>query len=105
MENMKKIFLITGLILLLLVILAFAMEPFFFPQPNRQVYENCGLVQIGMTYDEVVKIMGKPASERQEDNTTKLLYLAGGIQTEAGIGFEFKDGLLITKNCGVDNPT
>ncbi len=100
---MKKVFLITSLILLLLVILAFAMEPVFFPKPNWQVYKNCDLVQIGMTYDEVVKIMGKPASERREDNTIKLLYLAGGIQTEAGIGFEFKDGFLITKNCGVDN--
>src|SRR3989338_1538644 len=102
---MKKVFLITGLVLLLLVILVFVMEPFFFPKPNRQVCKNCDLVQIGMTYDEVIKIMGKPASERQEDNTVKLLYLAGGIQTEAGIGFEFKDGSLITKNCGVENST
>lgn len=102
---MKKVFLITGLIFLLLVSLAFVMEPFFFPKPNREAYKNCDLVQIGMTHDEVIKIMGKPASERQEDNTIKLLYLAGGIQTEAGIGFEFKDGFLITKNCGVDNST
>lgn len=76
------------------------INPYLFSEPNRQVYKNCDLVQIKMTYDEVVKIMGKPASERREDNTIKLLYLAGGIQTEAGISFQFQNSRLITKNCG-----
>lgn len=97
---MKKKFLIAVLLLSLIAIVALISERFFFPQPNLQVYKDCDLVQTGMTYDEVVKIMGKPASEIRESSKVKLLYLAGGIQTESGIGFEFENERLVSKNCG-----
>lgn len=97
---MKKRFLIPILLLPLLVIAWFVTERFFFPEPNWQVYSDCDLVKIGMTYNEVAEIMGKPASESRTDNKVKLLYLAGGIQTETGIGFDFEGERLISKNCG-----
>ena len=97
---MKKRFLIPILLLAMLAILWFVTERIFFPEPNWQVYKDCDLIKIGLTYDEVVELMGKPASESRIDNKVKLLYLAGGIQTETGIGFEFEDERLITKNCG-----
>jgi len=100
---MKKKFFIPIVLVLTLIILVFIADHVFFPKPNRQVYENCNMIQIGMTYDEVVQIMGKPTSETRNGNEIKLLYLAGGIQTETGIGLEFKDGSLVSKNCGADN--
>jgi hypothetical protein len=101
-KPVKKIFFIFILSLLLFLVFVFVTEPIFFPEANTQVYEDCRLIQIGMTYDEVVKIMGKPDSETRKDKSVKLLYLVGGVQTEAGIGFEFQNENLINKNCGVD---
>ncbi len=88
--------------LLIVVLLAtvFVVDRIFLPEPNQGVYQNCELIQVGMTYDNIVQIMGKPASETRNDNKVRLLYLAGGIQTEKGIDIELQNDRLITKNCG-----
>jgi predicted SPOUT superfamily RNA methylase MTH1 len=79
----KKLYVYTFLILAL-VVTVFIVNRIFLPEPNQKVYQNCEFIRAGMTYNEIVQIMGKPASETQNDNQVRLLYLAGGIQTEKG---------------------
>lgn len=71
----------------------------WFVDNGENYAKKCVSIKIGASFDEVVAIMGKPASDILRDGKRNLLYFSGGLKTEAGIGFEFEADSLIRKNC------
>lgn len=100
---MKKIAIVFLVIVLVCALLIFAFL-FFYDEDwltvDTQVVENCKLVKIGTSLDEVIVVMGAPYYDRMTAGKRHLTYFMGGLQTEAGITFEFENNVLVRKFCG-----
>lgn len=60
---------------------------------------NCKSVMVGDSVDVVTQKMGQPDVVSESDGITTFLYFRGGLVSDRGMAFEFKQNKLIKTNC------
>lgn len=61
--------------------------------------EKCKTVNIGESMEVVIQKMGKADTQTESDGVTTLLYLRGGLTSDKGLTFDFKDNKLTNTSC------
>jgi hypothetical protein len=74
----------------------------WFVDRSGEYIKNCKNIPIGSSINQVLSLMGKPDSRSENQNKVKLIYFTGGLKTETGRSFEFKNNILIMKGCGTE---